>query len=151
MKYLIIVALIFPQSSYPFWRDCCKPKASHKSEAQMQQELERITQKNMPKDEVLSLCHCQTHRKTIARLVHYSQKDSANWTLKVLEDPNSCIFIPEPDELLEDLSLPAKVATNNILYLWDVRINKLGTAKLQATFTSPEKSEIQQFTLTITE
>lgn len=151
MKYLIFTVLM--PFSLPACFKSCFPDSKQKKEHHLQKEATRIAQINNQHDLTMSFEKSQlnTRTKTIVRIVPYSQKDSARWAIKVIEDPCSCILIPEPDEILENQNLSAQTETNNILYTWNIQIKSVGIAKLQAIFTSPEKTEIQEFTITVTD
>lgn len=116
-------------------------------------EMQQIAQHNTPKNETFRLDQYNNGQdtKTIARRIHYSQKQHAHWTLKIVEDPRSCISLSQDETAVLDanMNVSAKKEASNALYLWNLRIQSVGTAKLQATYTSPEKTETQEFTITI--
>lgn len=151
MKLIIIVVLITTHAQACF--KTCFKESKEKNEKGLVNEVQEIAQKNEPKNETLSLAHYKDgqHTKTIARTIHYSQANVAQWTLKIVDAPNSCISIVQDETavLYENQNLFAKKETNNDLYLWNLRIHNLGTAKLQAMYTSPGKVETQEFTITI--
>lgn len=152
MRNYFLIILFVQIPTYACFK-CNTNKSSHKKAAKIQQDLERIAQINNPHDIVISFDECKKEMKTktISRLIHYSQKENASWSLKVIEDPCSCISIPEPDEIYENQGLTAKKNTNNILYTWNIQIKSVGIARIQATFNSPHKVETQDFIFTVTD